>query len=251
MKPRYFKVLSITLICLYIFLLSACNNESVGHEYITEARDYDESHILREELIEQAREGVQQTLDDSVNQRIESAIERQAFLLSIDLPDNDIYFEYEDVHVFFPPWVEGFMLSAPLSEEHLEALLSHEQRRNHADIIAKKMSEYFGVEVATDEIGLHVSGWTFSWADFVGAERFEIVLDYLGVGSNMFFDGIIHNYPWTVEPFGILRDVTASLTREAQLGVPSEFDVYDPQRIMVEMLRGFNDFALEIRSLPR
>jgi len=245
----------LVLLFLCAFLLSGCGYDdyvSYEAELFIESQANGERRMLRENLIEEVREDTQHRLGEYINQQTEAFLERQEFLLSLDNPDNSSYFEDEDVHVFFPPWSQDveLMLSSLISEEHLEALLSHEQRRNHAEIITKKMSEQIGYLITPDEVGDYLSRWMFSWTNFVGEQRFEIALDYLGVGSNMLFDEIIHLYIFTATPMGRLRDIRLSLTREEQLGIPSEFDPYDPQRIIVEMLLGFNEFASSGRPFP-
>ncbi|MCL2854239.1 MAG: hypothetical protein FWE21_01310 [Defluviitaleaceae bacterium] len=222
------------MVIVCAFFLSACGREGT---------DYYEPNLQPDWLVERENE-----INDFWQTRLENNLEQLELLRTLDNYENTEYFEAEDIGMFFSPLNEDeFVVHNFLSKEHLEQMLTHPQRRNHAEVIAERMSKYFGETVTPNEIHLYISDYMFGWVEFVGEERFQIALDYLGVQPNMFFDMIIHLYTLVAEPQGILREINQSLAWEQRFGHVSEFEVNDPQRIIAEMHMGFTDFANEIR----
>ncbi|MCL2574148.1 MAG: hypothetical protein FWE34_06335 [Defluviitaleaceae bacterium] len=209
-----------------IFLLTSCsNNSNSENEY--------ELYSINNYI---AADGLTQIIRD-----------RHSLLLSSDdMQENTKYFQEHDVSLFFPLYMDDTFSPEFISLEHLEHMLTHEQRYEHAVIISERMSVYLGINIAPEEISKHLGENLFSWLDFVTLEQFEIAISYLGIAPNMFFDELIHLYPWVAEPQGIIREIRLSLTREKQLGIPTEFAPDDPQRILAQMIQDFEDFTIPI-----
>ncbi|MCL2573724.1 MAG: hypothetical protein FWE34_04130 [Defluviitaleaceae bacterium] len=178
---------------------------------------------------------------------VQEAADYLIWLRGLDAPEYAEYFKEQDVSLFFFWDDNTFEPSNFISVEHIDDMLSHEQRRGHANVIADMMSEYLGYAVTADQIGEYSGNFLFSWQDFVTPEQFAIARDYLEISDGMFFDNFIYLYLHIAQPQGIIGEIITSLRAEQQLGTPSEFNQSDPLRILAEMRMGFEDFENEFR----